>query len=250
MNVVVLLAGSSTGFKEAGFAFPKPLVEIDGRPLIQHVLENLAPLSAAGARLIVLVRHEENLRFHIGSVVRLLAQNAEVREVRGDTSGAACTALLAVDQINSLEPLVIVNGDQLVTTDLAATVRDFGARNLDGGIVVFPDIHPRWSFVKCGPDDMVIETAEKRPISNLATAGFYWFKSGADFVLAAEQMILKNAAVNGVFYVCPAYNELILRNQRIGVARIAKSDYISLATPQSVQAYERRLAESAGGGKP
>lgn len=242
MNIVVLLAGSSAGFKEAGFAFPKPLVEINGRPLVQHVLESLAPLSTAGARLIVLVRHEDNLRFHIGSVVKLLAPNAEVREVRGDTSGAACTALLAVDLIDTSDPLVIVNGDQLVSADLAGIVRDFQKRQLDGGIIVFPDVHPRWSFVKCGADDLVIETAEKRPISNLATAGFYWFKSGSDFVAAAEQMILKNAAVNGLFYVCPVYNELILQNRRIGVARIAKSAYVSLATPQNVQTYERQLA--------
>lgn len=245
MNIVVLFAGSSAGFKEAGYAFPKPLVELAGRPLVQHVLENLAPLAATGARLIVLVRHEDNLRFHIGSVIRLLVPGAEIREVRGDTSGAACTALLAVDLIDSPEPLVIVNGDQLIAADLAGIVRDFDARSLDGGIIVFPDIHPRWSFVKTGADGLVIETAEKRPISNLATAGFYWFRHGADFVAAAQQMILKNAGVNGLFYVCPAYNELILRNRRIGVSPIAKSAYISLATPQNVQAYERRLAGPA-----
>jgi NDP-sugar pyrophosphorylase family protein len=246
MNIVVLLAGSSAGFKEAGYGFPKPLVEIAGRPLVQHTLEHLAPLAATGARLVVLIRHEDNLRFHIGSVIKLLAPSAEIREVRGDTSGAACTALLAVDLIDSPEPLVIVNGDQLIAADLAAIVQGFVARALDGGIVVFPDVHPRWSFVKTDADGLVIETAEKRPISNLATAGFYWFKTGADFVAAAQQMILKNAEVNGLFYVCPAYNELILKNRRIGVAQIAKSAYISLSTPQNVQSYERRLAGPAG----
>lgn len=246
LNVVVLLAGTGGGFMEAGFPFPKPLVEIAGRPLVQHVIENLAPLAATCSRLIVLIRHEDNLRFHVGSVIRLLAPKSEVREIRRDTSGAACTALLAVDLIDSNEPLAIINGDQLIAANLADIVKDFEARQLDGGIVVFPDVHPRWSFVKIGTDDLVIETAEKRPISNLATAGFYWFRSGADFVNAAKQMILKNAAVNDLFYVCPAYNELVLLNRRIGVTRIAKSDYISLSTPQSVEAYERRLAEAEG----
>lgn len=250
MNVIVLLAGSSTGFKEAGYAFPKPLVEIAGKPLIQHVLARLAPLAETGARLIILVRQEDNLRYHLSSVVRLLAPGAEVREVRGETSGAACTALLAVDLVNTADPLVIMNGDQLIDADLSAAVNDFDKRGLDGGIIVFPDVHPRWSFVKCGPDGLAIETAEKRPISNLATAGFYWFRHGSDFVRAAQQMILKNAAVNGLFYICPSYNELILRSCRIGVTHIPKAGYISLATPQNVQAYDRRLAGASAPSEP
>ncbi len=245
MNVLILLAGSNAGFKEAGYMFPKPLVEIAGKPLVQHVIERLAPLVQTGARLIFLIRHDDNLRYHISSVVKLLSPAAEVREVRGETSGAACSALLAVDLIGNPEPLIIINGDQLIEGDLPAIVRDFTDRKLDGGIAVFPDVHPRWSFVKCDAHGAVIEAAEKRPISNLATAGFYYFASGQEFVSAAQAMILKDAAVNGLFYVCPVYNELILRNRRIGVHPIEKARYISLATPQGVQAYERRLTGSS-----
>lgn len=244
MNILILLAGSSDAFKEAGYGFPKPLVEIDGKPLVQHVIEHLKPLVQTGARLIFLVKYEDNLRYHISSVVKLLAPAAEVLEVRGETAGAACTALLAIDLIAKPEPLVIVNGDQLIEADLISIINDFAAHTLDGGIVVFKDVHPRWSFVKCDSNGLVIEAAEKRPISNLATAGFYYFASGLDFIEAAQAMILKDASVNGLFYVCPAYNELILRNGRIGVHRIEKSNYVSLATPQGVQAYERRLAEA------
>ena len=78
---------------------------------------------------------------------------------------------------------MIVNGDQLLrNVNLAETVSHFNKDNLDGGIVVFQDIHPRWSFVKCDKEGYVIEAAEKRPISNLATAGVYYFKRGSDFV--------------------------------------------------------------------
>jgi hypothetical protein len=83
----------------------------------------------------------------------------------------------------------------------------------------------------------VVEAAEKRPISRLATAGFYYFARGRSFVRAVQQMILKDAAVEGGFYVCPAYNELLLENARIGIHPIPRSDYFSLATPQGAQAY-------------
>jgi dTDP-glucose pyrophosphorylase len=243
MNVLVLMAGGSSGFHEAGYPFPKSLIEVDGKPIVRHVIEHLAPLLDATNHLTVMVRRDENAKYYIGAVVNLLCPAASVLEVQGETSGAACTALLAVDLIDNQDPLVIINGDQLIRADLKEAIGDFQRRGLDGGIVVFDDIHPRWSFVKCGEDGLVIEAAEKRPISRNATAGFYYFKSGSDFVLAAQSMILKGASVGGLFYVCPAYNELILRNRRIGVHRIDKRQYVSLATPQNVQAFEREFAE-------
>ena len=156
MNILILLAGSSDAFKEVGYSYPKPLVEINGKPLVQHVIEHLQPLVQSGARLIFLVRYEDNLRYHISSVVKLLAPAAQVLEVRGETAGAACTALLAIDLIAKPEPLVIVNGDQLIEADLVSIIKDFSARELDGGLVVFKDVPPRWSFVKCDANGFVI----------------------------------------------------------------------------------------------
>jgi dTDP-glucose pyrophosphorylase len=243
MNVILLMAGSSEAFRDAGYLYPKPLVEIAGKPTVQHIVESLAPLTVTGGRLIVAIRQDENAKHHVAAVVKLLNPNAEILEIRGKTAGAACSALLAVDWIDNEAPLVIVNGDQIIEADVAAAVRDFQKRSLDGGIVVFKDVHPRWSFVKCGADGLVIEAAEKRPISDMATAGFYYFKSGRSFIQAAESMILKGAVVNDSYYVCPAYNELILQNCRIGVHLIQKKQYVSLATPHAVEAYERQLNE-------
>lgn len=241
MNVLLLMAGASDAFREAGYLYPKPLIEIGGKSLVQHVIESLAPLLALGGRLIVAVRHDENAQYHIAAVVRLLNPTAEVLEIRGETAGAACSALLAVDWIDNDEPLIIINGDQLILADVALAIREFRERSLDGGIVVFKDVHPRWSFVKCGVDGLVIEAAEKRPISDMATAGFYYFKSGKCFIMAVQSMILKCANVNGLFYVCPAYNELILRNQRIGTYLIEKQQYVSLTNPHAVELYENKL---------
>ena len=244
MNIIVLMAGSSDVLREAGYAFPKPLVEIAGRPVVQHVIERLLPLLQERDRLIVLVRHDENVKYHIGAVVKLLAPGSRVIEVRGTTSGAACTALLAVDCLAPEEPLIVVNGDQIIDADLCPVVRGFKAQELHGGIVVFNDVHPRWSFVKCDSTGMVIEAAEKRPISNIATAGFYYFRVADDFVRSAEVMILKNAEVGGNFYVCPCYNEMILRNQQIGTHLIGKGRYFSLANIQGIERFEMHLSHS------
>lgn len=250
MNVLVLAAGSSKAFTDAGYLFPKPLIEIAGRPLIDHVLTNLSPVTQNGGRMIVIVRHDDDLRFHVGSVIRLLQPSATVVTVRGETGGAACTALLAIDSIPPDEPLVIANGDQLIAAPIANIVEDFCHRCVDGGTIVFHDVHPRWSYVKCDADGRVIEAAEKRPISNLATAGLYYFARGSDFVSATKSMILKDASVNGLFYVCPVFNEMILRHAEIRVHEIPRSHYVSLALPQGVDAYARRVEDEANGNAP
>jgi len=244
LNVLILMAGTNEAFKDAGYSFPKNLTEVAGKPLVQHVLERLAPLRQIGGRFLCAVRRDENLKYHTGAVIHLIDPRAEVVELRGSTSGAACSALLAVEHIDGDTPLIIVNGDQLLEADLVAVVRDFQERTLDGGIVVFEDLHPRWSFVKCDEQGRVIEAAEKRPISRLATAGFYYFRHGRDFVLAATEMIKKDAHVNGLFYVCPVFNELILRQRNIGVHHIQRHAYRSLATPADVHAFELALKPS------
>jgi dTDP-glucose pyrophosphorylase len=238
MNVLVLMAGRDDAFREAGYLYPKNLTEIAGRPLVEHVTEALQPLRKVGAQFHFLVRADENRRFHTGDVLKLLVPDATILEVHEPTAGAACTALLAIEHIASETPLLICNGDQVIHADLPAMIDDFTARRLDGGIAVFEAVHPRWSYVRLDAGELVVETAEKRPISKNATAGLYWFAQGSEFVQAAMAMIKKDAHVEGVFYLCPAYNELILRQKRIGIHRIERSTYRSLASPRNITEYE------------
>ena len=241
MNILVLMAGSSDAFKEAGYLYPKNLVEIEGLPLVQQVINRLAPLLCPENSIIFLVRQEENQQYHTGEVIRLLIPSAIIVEVVEPTAGAACTALLAIEHILSEEPLLITNGDQIVQADIGQIIAEFQERKLAGGILVFEAVHPRWSYVKCNAEGYVVETAEKRPISNLATAGMYYFAKGSYFVEAAMGMIKKDAHVGNVFYICPSYNEMILKQARIGIYKIPKTAYFSLATPQSVQTYAAHL---------
>ncbi len=85
----------------------------------------------------------------------------------------------------------------------------------DGGIVTFTATHPKWSFAKIDDNGLVTEVAEKNPISDIATVGYYFWKHGSDFVKYAENMINKNIRVNKELYVCPVFNEAINDNKKI-----------------------------------
>ena len=241
MNILLLMAGSSQAFKDAGYEYPKNLVEIDGAPLVQRVMEGLNTLRSPDTKFIYAIPRDENRRVHTGQVIELLDPKATIVEVSSQGGGAACTAMLAIEHINNDEPLIIINGDIIINYDLAAVIKDFQSRDLDGGVTVFRDVHPRWSFIKVDKDGLAIEVAEKRPISDLATTGFYYYKRGSDFIKAAATMLQKDASVDGKFYVCPAYNEMILKHQRIGTYSIPKSAYYSLKTPHDIKTLEEHL---------
>ena len=244
MNVLILMAGTHLSFEQAGYAFPRNLVQAKGKPVLQLVIENLLPLKKMGAKFCTMVNREEDRRFHTGRVLQLIESDIAIHRVQGETPGALCTALLGIDHIAPDQPLIITNGDILMDCDLVAAIRHFQARDLDGGTITFTDIHPRWSFVKLDATGYVVEAAEKRPISHHATTGFYYFRRGQDFLDAAFRCLQKDAHVEGSFYICPVFNEMILEQKKIGTWQIERSQYHTLKTAEDVRNYDERQGSS------
>jgi dTDP-glucose pyrophosphorylase len=102
----------------------------------------------------------------------------------------------------------------------------------EGGIVTFKATHPKWSFAKVDDNGLVVEVAEKNPISDIATVGFYYWKHGSDFVKYAERMIEKNIRVNNEFYVCPVFNQAIEDRKQIRTFNV--KEMWGLGTPEDL----------------
>ncbi|HEY1837326.1 MAG TPA: glycosyltransferase family 2 protein [Rhizomicrobium sp.] len=247
INVVIPMAGEGSRFVRAGYAKPKPFIDVAGRTMIETVMANLA---LDGARYILLAR-KEHIAAEPETVRRLLALgNVEFLSVDGLTEGTACTVLHARGLIDNDTPLLIANCDQVVDFSCEDFVADCWARNLDGSILCFEDStrDPKWSFAKTRDDGLVTRVAEKIAISDLATVGLYLFRRGADFVAGAVDMIARNERVNNEFYTCPVYNHVIANGGRIGVHEVRFEDMHGLGVPDDLIAYlklvgsERALA--------
>lgn len=231
MNILIPMAGAGSRFQQAGYTFPKPLIEVNNKPMIQVVVENLN----IDANYIYVVQKSHREKFNLDTMLNLITPGCKIIEVDGMTEGAACTALLAKEYINNNEPLFFANSDQFIEWDSNEFMYKMQESNCDGGIVTFKSTHPKWSFVKINESSLVTEVAEKNTISDNATVGLYYWKHGSCFVKYAEQMISKDIRVNNEFYVCPVFNQAIKDQKKIKIFEVKKM--WGLGTPEDLKFY-------------
>lgn len=231
MNVLIPMAGAGSRFSQAGYTFPKPLIDVNGKPMIQLVVENLN----VDANFIYVVQKEHREKFNLDTLLNLITPNCKIIELDGITEGAACTTLLAAEYIDNDHPLLIANSDQVVEWNSSEFLYKMHEQELDGGIVCFKSTHPKWSFAKVDDNGYVTQVAEKNPISDIATVGIYYWTRGSDYVDYATSMIANNIRVNNEFYVCPVYNQAIADGKKIKTFSVDRM--WGLGTPEDLSYY-------------
>lgn len=228
LTVLIPMAGAGSRFAQAGYTFPKPLIEVRGKPMIQVVVDNLN----IEANFVFVVQKEHLLKYDLENMLKRIAPGCSVAVIDGMTEGAACTVLAAQKFLDNQNPLIIANSDQFVDWNSNEAIYAWSADSIDGGILTFKSTHPKWSYAKLDSNGFVAEVAEKRVISDNATVGIYYWKHGADFVHYAKQMIEKNIRVNNEFYVAPVFNEAIADGKKI---RIKEAKHMwGIGTPEDL----------------
>ncbi len=238
MNIAVMMAGDNGDVFESGSKYPKMLTEINGKPMVEVVIDNLKPLLDTKNKAIFVIRKDDNDKYYLGNIIKLIIPHAHVITIENETSGAALTALLAIEVMDDSLPLLLVNGDQILDCNLREILQEFNQKSVDSGVVTFKSVHPRWSYVKVDDLGLVVEAAEKKPISNNATAGFYYYKKTLEFITYTKRMILKDGHVNGLFYICPVFNEMILDQKKITTFEVSADKYHSLMSLDKIKQFE------------
>lgn len=232
MKILIPMAGEGSRFSNKGYKFPKPLVDVSGKPMIQRVVENFK----FDCEFIFLVRKKHLQEYEgLWNTLKVISNNkCKIVEVNHLTEGAACTALLAEEHINCDEDLLIANSDQIIEYEIENFKTLKNITSVDGIVFTFNATHPKWSFVKV-ENGFVAEVAEKNPISNIATCGIYWYRKGSDFVSYTKKMIAENVRVNNEFYIAPVYNWLIKDNKKLIPFYVSKMH--GIGTPEDLEVF-------------
>ena len=238
MNIVMPMAGRGSRFADVGFAVPKPLIDVRGKPMYAWAMASL-PLELA--RRVIFICLDEHLRdraLEEDIRSRYAAHAPSIISLDHVTQGQACTVLTARELIDNDEPLLIYNADTYCKTHLAQHLRELPA-TVAGVLGVFEAPGDKWSFARTDEHGRVVETAEKRRISNWASTGLYYFAHGRDFVRHTDAMIADDERERGEFYVAPVYNRLIAAG---GDVRIDVADEVwALGTPEDLESFEARF---------
>jgi hypothetical protein len=224
--IVIPMAGRSQRFYDAGYPLPKYRLELDGRSVFAHAVASFQAdfahtpfLFIAAAEAEAFVRAEARAlgvaAFEVVSLASVTAGQAETVERGLDATG--WDGPLTIFNIDTFRPGFAFPGEPLASAD--------------GWLEVFKGEGANWSYVKPapGPEPWALETAEKKPISDLCCTGLYHFARSQDFreALTAERIRPQAAEL----YVAPLYNHLIARGRRIGWRLIGADEVVFCGTP-------------------
>lgn len=236
LKIIIPIAGSSELFINAGFPYPKPLIEIKGTPMIQWVIEETSSIPDPN-QFIFIIKEEDAIKYHLDNTLKLLSQNSQIIKLKKETKGGLCSVLMSIDKIEENDSIMILNGDQIIDEDFLKILNYWRMQNADAGVVTFKSVHPRWSYARI-ENEQVVQTAEKNPISNHAIAGYYYFAKAGEFFKYAFQSILKDVQIDGNFFISPVINEYVLHNKKVLNYQIKNEQYHSFYSPQLLKEFE------------
>jgi len=238
LKIIVPLAGSSELYKNAGYVYPKPLIEVNGVLMIELIIEKTINIKVP-YQFIFIIKEEDSKKFHLDSTLKLLSPGSEVILLKKDTKGGLCSVLMAIDKIDANDSLLIMNGDQIIDVDINTILNFWEINNADAAVVTFKSVHPRWSYARI-EEGQVLQTAEKNPISSHAIAGIYYYHKADEFFDGAFQTIKNNVHLDGNFYISPVMNEYVLKNKIVLNYKIENEQYHSFYSPQMLMDFEKR----------
>jgi NDP-sugar pyrophosphorylase family protein len=237
LKIIIPLAGPSELFINAGFNYPKPLIESKGKTLIEWVIENPSKHKVP-IQFIFIIKEEDVIKYHLNNTLKLLSPESNIVLLKKQTKGSLCSVLMSVDLFNDEDELLILNGDQIIDYDFNIFYNYWKDKKADAGIITFESVHPRWSYARI-ENNVVVETAEKNPISNNSIAGYYYFKNANQFLNAAYEVIINDVKYEDNYYISPVINQYVLQNLKIESFFIDKGHYHSFYSPQLLLEFER-----------
>jgi len=237
------MSGTGQRFINAGYTVPKPLIEIDGKPIIKYVV-NLFP----GETDFVFICNRTHLdTTNMREILNKIAPSCKIVAIAQHKKGP----VYAVSQVFNLiddEEEVIVNycdfGTYWDYTDFLKHTRN---RKADGAIPAYKGFHPHmlgttnYAFMR-DKKQWMLEIKEKEPFTNnrmeeYASNGTYYFRKGKFVKKYFMELMRQNIDLNGEFYVSLIYNLLIQDNLTVSIYKI--QHMLQWGTPQDVKEYQK-----------
>lgn len=234
MQILIPISHDELFFPKSEFYFPKPLIDVHGKPMIVRVIENFKA-NFENPKFIFIVDKVEISDFSLDDILKqICGASTIIIERLGKTSGAVCSSLLAIDYLNESEPLLISNCDTILRENLQKICYDFIEQNADIGVINFNSCHPRWAYIARDEKNIINQAYEKKVVSNEAISGFYWYRNAEIFINAAKSALLNSSDSKLSFFLSATINEAILIGKSISSFSITNDKHHNMFSPKQI----------------
>lgn len=228
VRILVPCAGLGSRFRDEGYNSPKPLIDVNGKPMIEVVINSLRP-KRHDYQFIFIVQKSHCDDYKIDKILKEIEPDSKIVVIDGITEGSGITVLSASHLIYKDEVIVSVC-DMLSEIDIDDFIDK--SQEKDGMMVTFETQTPHFCFTLLDEYGKFVKCQEKSHISTHANAGIWYFKNGSQMLSALTKGIYLDNRTNNEFYSTIAYNYLESKNIGIYNAEVSP-----LGTPSELKGY-------------
>ena len=242
MKIIVPMAGSGNRFVQAGYTDPKPLIKVNGKRIIEYILEMFSDEDD-----VVFICNENHLQeTDMEKILKSLRPDSTIVSMPMHKFGPVYTVKQVYDLIEDNEEVIVSYCDNPYLWDREDFINHIRKNNLDGCILSHSGFHPhtlnntKMAFIK-EKEELVLEIKEKEcytdnPMNEHASTGAYYFKRGSDIKKYFDLAMEKDINHNGEYYVTLVYNLLVEDGLRVGFYDTPFATV--MGTPEEVESFE------------
>ncbi len=243
MQIVIPMSGFGERFRKAGYTIPKPLIEVEGKPIVAHVIDMFP-----GEKDFIFICNQEHLKdpsYEMASILKKYCPTGRIVGIPPHKLGPIYAVLQAVNQIDLNQPVVVNYCDFTCFWDWDHFKKFVIESTCIGAIPAYRGFHPHslgdtnYAYIQ-EVNGWVLDIQEKQPYTNnrineFASSGTYYFASANLMKDTFEEIINKNLNVGGEFYVSLAYKPLLENHASIAVYPI--QHFMQWGTPEDLAEY-------------
>ena len=242
-QLIIPMSGIGKRFIEAGYTVPKPLIEVDGKPIIEHVI-NLFP----GTTDVSFICNSQHLaETNMCAVLKSICPDGKIYEVPLEPRHGPVHAVAQIfNHIKDDEEVIVSYCDYGTYWDYEKFLKELREHQDDGGIACYIGFHPHmlgsdnYAFLKDDGNNYMIEIQEKKPFTDnkmneYASNGTYYFKSGRIMKKYFQQMMNMKMSINNEYYVSMVYNLMVADGLKVRIFQI--DNMLQWGTPYDLAVY-------------
>jgi len=226
-QILIPMSGFGERFRRAGYTVPKPLIEVNGKPVIAHVLD-LFP-GETDVHFICNRDHLVNRAWDMAGILKKYCPTGTIHSIESHKKGPVYAVSRIFDAIDQDRPAVVNYCDFTGQWNWETFKQFMDRTKCSGAIICYSGFHPhmlactKFAYCKTDGTDRVVAIQEKQPytdnpMNEWASCGTYCFNSGETLRRTYEETLSRDdLKLKGEYYASLAYRPLLEKGADVRV---------------------------------